>query len=63
MQEGKRLISIQEAAKRLGISKHTLYGWVSKRRIAFVKVGRRTLFQPLELDRFVEKHSVSAQAA
>jgi excisionase family DNA binding protein len=57
----KRLLSIIEAAHLLGISKHTLNGWVSKRQISFVKVGRRTLFDPDYLAQYVKAHTVESQ--
>jgi excisionase family DNA binding protein len=57
-----RLLSINEAATILGISKHTLNGWVSKRQISFVKVGRRTLFDPSYLAQYIKAHTVEPQA-
>ncbi len=33
------LLTVDEAAQRLGVSKYTLRGWVSQRRIPYVKIG------------------------
>ena len=55
---GQRLLSISQAAYYLGISRHTLYGWVSQKRIPYVKVGRRTMFDKKALDKWVEEKSV-----
>lgn len=49
----EKLLSITEAAGLLGVSRHTLNGWVSKRKISFVKLGRRTLFNPSDLERII----------
>jgi excisionase family DNA binding protein len=55
------LLSVNDAATILGISKHTLNGWVSKRQISFVKVGRRTLFDPAYLAQYIKAHTVEPQ--
>jgi excisionase family DNA binding protein len=56
------LLSVTEAAQFLGISRHTLNGWVSKRQISFVKVGRRTLFDPAYLAQYIKTHTFEPQA-
>lgn len=53
-----RLWSMAEACKYLTIQESTLYVWVSRRKIPFVKVGRRTCFRKADLDKWVEKNSV-----
>ncbi|MEJ2673525.1 MAG: helix-turn-helix domain-containing protein [Deltaproteobacteria bacterium] len=60
VQEGvpKGLLTVDEAAQRLGISKHSLRGWVSQRRIPHVKIGRRTLFNPTDLDNLIKAFTV-----
>jgi excisionase family DNA binding protein len=52
-----KLISVGEVADVLGVSIQTIYSWVSKGRLPFVKVGRRTLFQPVEIERWIEARS------
>jgi len=52
----KRLFSIPEVARFLGIAETTLYTMVSQHRVPFVKVGRRVLFDPVELDKWI-KHN------
>jgi hypothetical protein len=37
---------------------HTLRGFVSKRKIPYTKVGRRCLFNPVNLIKFVEENTV-----
>ncbi len=53
-----RLLSIPEVARFLGISQHTLYTMVSQQRVPFVKVGRRVLFDPDHLNRWIKQSTV-----
>jgi len=50
----RRLIDINELSEYLGISKHTLYTWVSQRRIPYVKVGRLTKFDLDDIDEWID---------
>jgi excisionase family DNA binding protein len=54
----EKLLSVTDAAQRLGISRHTLNGWVSKRKVPFIKLGRRTLFNPVDLERIIKANTV-----
>ncbi len=50
----KRLISVEEAARYLGVHKNTMYSWAWRRKIPSVKMGRRLLFDQEDLDRMIE---------
>lgn len=52
------LLTIDEAAKYLGISKLTLYGWVSARKLGHVKMGRLVKFKQAQLDAWIDQHTV-----
>ncbi len=54
----EKLLSVNDAAQRLGISRHTLNCWVSKRKVPFIKLGRRTLFNPADLERMIKAATV-----
>jgi excisionase family DNA binding protein len=56
----KRLITIEEASEYLGISKNTLYSWVSQKKIGYVKVGRLTKFDLRVLDRYIDNNTVES---
>jgi len=58
-----KLLTIDEASEYLGISKLTLYGWVSARKLGFIKVGRLVKFKQEHLDRWIEQHTVMARPA
>jgi len=46
-------ISVDDAARRLGIQPSTLRRWVHDRKIEFVKVGRRVVFRQETLEQIV----------
>jgi len=50
----KRLISVEETAKYLGVQKSTIHSWAWRRKIPSVKIGRRLLFDQEDLDRMIE---------
>jgi excisionase family DNA binding protein len=50
----ENLLSIEEAAKRLGgVSKFTIEGWLSRGRLKRTKVGRRTMIRESELQKVI----------
>jgi excisionase family DNA binding protein len=54
------LLDIKTAARLLGVAPSTLYDWCAHRQIPYLKVGRRTLFDPEELQRWLEQRRVRA---
>ena len=52
----------EEAAEYLGTTPDTLRVWVSKRRVPFVRVGRLVRFRKKDLDQWLEKNFVPAEA-
>ena len=56
--ELERLLNNTEAAKILNISPFSLRGKVSRKEIPYVKVGRRTLFSPSDLQAWIEANKV-----
>ena len=56
-----KLLTMDEASEYLGISKLTLYGWVSARKIGFVKIGRLVKFKQQDLDQWIDRHTVMAR--
>lgn len=54
----KRLLNVSEAAEYLGLKKQTLYKWVCLKKIAYVKAGRRTMFDVADLNTFIDQNRV-----
>jgi len=51
-----KLISIREAAERLGVSEWTVGRWARQGRFTTVKLGGRRLVPETELDRIIESN-------
>jgi excisionase family DNA binding protein len=49
------LLDIDDVAKALRVSPHTVRRWASQGKLAKVKLGSRTLFDPGDVARFVER--------
>jgi excisionase family DNA binding protein len=55
-----RLLTVEEAADRLGTSARFVRRLIFERRIAFVKVGRHVRISPADLDAFIAAGRVTA---
>jgi excisionase family DNA binding protein len=56
----ERLLTVEEAAGRLGTSTRFVRRLIFERRIAFVKVGRHVRIAPEDLDAFVAAGRIDA---
>ena len=63
MNTPKRLLTVDETAAYLGIAKLTVYDWVSKRKIGYVKIGRLVKFDQQTLDKWIDQHTVKPRLA
>jgi len=58
----RRLLTIQAAADRLGISPKTCYEWVYERRLPVVRLGRCLRIPDVELEKLIEDATIPAVA-
>jgi excisionase family DNA binding protein len=58
-----RLLTVEEAAERLGTSVRFLRRLIAERRIAFVRVGRHVRIDPADLEAFIVAGRVEANAS
>lgn len=58
--ERTNLLNTSEAAQRLGVSKRTIQELISERKLAFIKFGRNTRFDPADLAIFADSHRVKS---
>jgi excisionase family DNA binding protein len=58
----RELFTVEECAAYTRLSRFTIYTFVSKRRIPFIKLGRRTLFDRAEIDRWIQSKSRKPKA-
>ena len=56
--ELRRLITAKEASQYLSISVDTIYHMASRRKLPYLKIGDRVLFDVKALDYWIEKHMV-----
>lgn len=55
----KNLYNINDLSKLLKISTSTLYRWVHKKEIPYIKLGGKVRFSDSELQQFIKKNSIS----
>lgn len=53
------LLTIKDVSKILKISESTLYRWVHKKEIPFVKLGGKLRFSQDKIQEYIKKNSVS----
>ena len=53
-----RLLNAKDTGKRLGLSFWTLYAWARAGRIPYVQLGKRKLFDPGDIETFINSHKV-----
>lgn len=58
MSTTKRLLTVDETAAYLGISKLTVYDWISQGKIEVIKLGRVVRFKEATLEKWIDKHTV-----
>jgi excisionase family DNA binding protein len=58
MPETTHLIDINELSRRLSVPKGTIYQWIYKRRIPFIKAGRSVRFDPDEVIRSMPHYRI-----
>jgi excisionase family DNA binding protein len=60
--EGHRgLLSVDAAANVVGVSKYTLRSWIRQRRVASIRLGRRVLLDPADLEVLIRAGRVEAR--
>ena len=58
-----RWLSVEEIAEHLGISKDTVYAWISKKGMPAHRVGRFWKFQRVEVDAWVRSGGADESTA
>ena len=52
------LLSVREAADFLGLKPVTIYKYINSRSIPFIKIGRRVLFEPEDLESWLKDKKI-----
>ena len=53
----EKLLNVDEASQITGLTRNTIYNFVSRKVIPNVKLGKRVFFKPSELERWVDEHA------
>lgn len=61
MEEVSRLLTVDEAAKMLRISRASLYTLMKNKKIRVTRIGGRTLFDRKDIDDFIEKSKTEVE--
>jgi excisionase family DNA binding protein len=56
-----QLFTVIEAADYLRLSPHTIRGWISQKRIPYLKISRRVFLSKEQLDRLLQESVVPAR--
>jgi excisionase family DNA binding protein len=59
----ENLVSVEDAALRLGLQPATVRLWLAQGKIATVKLGRRRLILPGEIERLIRQNTIPALVA
>jgi excisionase family DNA binding protein len=54
------LLDVDEVANKLKLARQTIYQYVSAKKIPYIKLGARVLFDEQAIEVWVEEHSVSS---
>lgn len=55
----EELLTPEEVAKLLKVNKRTVYYWIEKRAIPYIKFNRKVVrFRPSDIEEFLAKHTV-----
>ncbi|MHB8068934.1 MAG: helix-turn-helix domain-containing protein [Desulfobaccales bacterium] len=57
-----KLISAERLAENLSLSPKTLYNWAKLREIPHYRLGARVLFDPEEVETWLQSHKVTTAA-
>jgi excisionase family DNA binding protein len=57
----KKLLSVKELAEQYGFGIDTIYKWVCQRKIPFVKCGRLTKFDPVDILAWIKSNKVEVK--
>jgi excisionase family DNA binding protein len=55
----ERLLDIEKLSEMLGVKRATIYAWIYRKKIPFIKLGRLLRFRESEILDWIAKQSVS----
>jgi len=58
--DASRKWNVEETAEAIGVSPHTIRAWLRQRRLSYLKLGRRVLVDPADVQRFLDANRIEA---
>ena len=58
----EQLIDIKELSKLIGVQKPTLYHWVNRKSVPYLKIGGLVKFKPSEVEQWMNSRAVAVDA-
>ncbi len=55
------LVSVRAGAGMMGISRFTLRSWLRQGRLSYIRLGRRVMLDPREIEAFIQAGRVEAR--
>ena len=55
----QELINVKELAKIIKVKRGTIYLWVNQKRIPYIKLGKRVLFNPKDINRWIKENTIN----
>ena len=55
-----KLLNVNQLSDVLGLKKITIYEWVRNNKIPFIKLGKRVLFHPRDVEEFIKTNRKEA---
>lgn len=57
----EKLLTPEEVAEIFKIDKRTVYYWIEKRTIPYIRINKKVIrFRPVDVDEFIQRHFVKA---
>ncbi len=54
------LLTPDEVAKLLKVNKRTIYSWVERKQISYIKINKKLIrFRPIDIQEFIQNHYVN----
>ncbi len=57
------MLTVEQAAERLGLRVSTLRAWVLRRKISYAKIGRSVRIPEQEIERIIRENTIPVKAA
>jgi excisionase family DNA binding protein len=58
----EKLLSVDEAADKMGVSPLTMRAWLRQRRLPYLKLERRVLITPQDVQQFLDSNRIEAMS-